>query len=98
MAQDDDQLDECTDEEHERMADVAGKAIGLALQTCVEAKVCSAVLMDQMIRALVTGAITHEFTLSDVVGDLIDEYLEAAESMESIKRVLRKAEKEGLSS
>lgn len=90
-----DEHEHCTDEEHERMAEVAGKAIGVALQACVEANVCSAVLLDQIIRALVAGAVTHEFTLSDVVGDVIDEYLEVAESMKTIKRVLRK---EGLSS
>lgn len=92
---DDDQHDHCTDEEHAKMAEIAGKAIGIALQTCVEAHVCDAVLYDQMIRALVIGALTHEFTLADVVGDVIDEYLDAAEELKRIRRALRRAERGG---
>lgn len=72
--QDEDQLDGHTQEEHAVHGQIAQRAFDVALKTCIDAKICVAVMFDELIHALVTGAVTHEFTLSDIVGNLIDDY------------------------
>jgi hypothetical protein len=82
-----------TDEEHAAMSEIAAKAIGEALAACVTGNVCSAVMLDEMIHALVAGAVTQEFSLGDLVGDLIDEYYDVTEAMKTLKRALEGSER-----
>jgi hypothetical protein len=86
MADDTDDNDH-TDEEHAAMSMVARQTIGEAVKKCIEANICGAVLLDELILALVAGAIAREFTLSDIVGDLIEEYLDAAASLNFVKQI-----------
>ena len=72
--QDDDQLDEHTQEEHEVHSKIARQAFDVALKTCTDSNLCTTVMFEELIHALVAGAITHGFTLADMVGDLIDDY------------------------